>query len=230
MDQLILSAQRRSATGTGAARQYRREGKIPAVVYGQGLQTTPILIDGRQFETLLRQGASQIVDLKVEGVEQDADLAALIKKLDRQPVSREILSIDFQWISMKEEITVSIPVVLTGISPVVENEGAVLDQILFEIEIACIPSKLPQSLEVDISSLDVIGASLHVAALTAPDGVRFLAAEDEAVVTIGRPVSAEDLETRVEGEEDAEVVEEAVADDTEVAAAEESAPEEEAAE
>lgn len=198
MDQLIISAQRRSETGTGAARKFRREGFIPAVVYGYGQEPTALAINARQLQAALRHGASHVVDLQIEGVERVTDLAALIKNLEREPLSREVLSVDFQWVSMKEEINVSVSVTLTGESPAVKNEGGVLDQVMFEVEIACIPSAVPQTLELDISGLVHIGQSLHVSALSAPEGVRLLTDESETVVTIGRPVSAEDLEVRLE--------------------------------
>lgn len=223
MDQLIISAQRRSETGTGAARKYRREGFVPAVVYGYGQESTALAINARQLQAALRHGASHVVDLQIEGMDRLTDLAALIKNLEREPLTREVLSVDFQWVSMKEEINVLVSVTLTGESPAAKNEGGVLDQVMFDIEIACIPSAVPKTLELDISGLLHIGQSLHVSALTAPEGVRLLTDENETVVTIGRPVSAEDLEVR--GDEPEIEVETEMETETEETADEEAAEE-----
>jgi len=199
MEQFVINALRREDIGTSAARRYRREGHTPGVVYGHGQETVNLVLDTRELLVLLRHRGSMVIDLTIAGLEKDKDIAALLKEVQRHPVSRQILNVDFQWISLKEAVTVHAPVVLVGKAPGVEQENGVLEQILFEVSLSCLPIAIPEQIEADISSL-TLGRSLHVSDLQAPEGVTILTPPDEAVVIIARPVTAAELETRVEEE------------------------------
>jgi large subunit ribosomal protein L25 len=200
MEQFTLTARLRETSGTSAARQFRREGLIPAVVYGHGQPVSNIVVSARDFGALLRHhGGGHVIALDVEGQAAVTDLAVLLKEMQRNPVTREILSADFQWVSLKEEVQVRVPVSLVGEAPGVAQEGGSLEQVMFEIEVACLPMTIPNAIEVDVSGL-TMGHSLHVSDLVAPEGVRVLADADQTVVTVARPITAEDLETRVEEE------------------------------
>ena len=200
MEQFTLTARLRETSGTSAARQFRREGLIPAVVYGHGQPVSNIVVSARDFGVLLRHhGGGHVIELNVEGQAAVSDLAVLLKEMQRNPVTREIVSLDFQWVSLKEEVRVRVPVSLIGEAPGVTQEGGALEQVLFEIEVACLPTVIPDAIRVDVSDL-TLGHSLHVSDIVAPEGVRVLAEADQTVVTIGRPITAEDLTTRVEEE------------------------------
>jgi len=210
MEQFAIDARKRENHGTGAARAYRREGLIPGVVYGQGQGTTSILVDARQFQALLRYHGS-LIDLKIEGGEVDSSLAALLRETQRDPVSRQVLSVDLQWVSLNEAVEVGVPVVLTGESPGVARDGGSLEQVMHDITISCLPREIPDSIVVDISALE-IGGTLHVRDIAATAGVTLVSSEDDVVVSISRPIRAEDLEVQVGEEEgEAEVAEEPAA-------------------
>lgn len=201
MEQFALNVRPREAAGTGAARQCRREGFIPGVVYGHGQPASIVAVPARDFGALLRHhGGSHVIDLTIEGQEKPADMGVLLKDMQRDPVTREIVSVDFQWVSMKEAVHLSVPVTLVGEAPGVVEEGGSLDQVLFEIPVSCLPANIPDTITVDISGLRM-GHSLHVSDIVPPEGVEILADPEETVVNIARPISLEDLETRPEEEE-----------------------------
>jgi len=201
MEQFVIDARKRDKQGTGAARAYRREGLIPGVVYGQGQDAMPILVDARQFGALLRHHGS-LINLKIDGGIADSTLAALVKDAQRDPVSREVLSIDLQWVSLNEAVEVAVPLVLVGEAPGVTRDGGSLEQVMHEITISCLPGAIPESIPVDISALE-IGHSLHVRDLVASEGISLVSSEDDVLVTIARPIRAEDLEVHVEEEGEA---------------------------
>jgi large subunit ribosomal protein L25 len=200
MEQFALSVRLREAAGTGTARQCRRDGFIPAVVYGHGQQVSSIAVPAKEFGLLLRHhGGGHVIDLVIEGLDQVTDMAVLLKEMQRDPVTREIVGLDFQWVSMKEVVQVNVPVTLLGEAFGVTQEGGSLEQVLFEISVSCLPGAIPQSLAVDVSELRM-GHSIHVADLTAPEGIEILASPEDTVVNVSRAISAEDLGSRPEEE------------------------------
>ena len=204
MEQFVMDARRREADGTGAARACRREGFVPGVVYGQGQDPISILLETKQLVAFLRHHGS-LINLMIDGSIAVDNLAALLKQTQRHPLTREILSVDLQWVSLIEEVELHVPVLIVGSAPGVARDGGSLDQSMHEIMIACLPGDIPEHLEIDVSEME-IGQSLHVSNMTAPAGVRIVTGADEAVVSVLRPVSKEDLETQVEAPEGAEAV------------------------
>lgn len=203
MEQFALTARLRDEKGTSAARQCRREGFIPGVVYGHGKAPSNIAVAHKEFAVLLRHhGASHVIDLTIEGQVKDADAGVVLKEMQRDPVTREVLSLDFQWISMSEKVEMTVPVTLVGEAPGVKSEGGALEQVMHEILVSCLPGNLPEAITVDISGLS-LGTSLHVSDVQAPEGVEILADAEATIVTIAKPISEADLESRPleEGEE-----------------------------
>jgi len=196
MEQFAIDAQKREGHGRGAARAYRREGLIPGVVYGRGQTPTSIVVDARQFGAFLRHHGN-LIDLKIEGETVPSGMAALLKDTQRDPLSRQVMSLDLQWVSMTEAVDVHVSVELVGEAIGVTRDGGSLDQVMHEIAISCLPGDIPDSLPVDISALEM-GHSIHVRDLTPPPGVTIVAPADDSVVTISRPISAEQLEVHVE--------------------------------
>lgn len=196
MEQFVMEARKRDKHGTGAARAYRREGLVPAVVYGQSKEATSILVEARQLQALLRHHGS-LINLKIDGEAVDAGLGALLKETQRDPISRQVLSVDLQWVSLTEAVEVHVPVTLTGTAPGVARDGGSLDQVMHEILVSCLPGDIPDHIEVDLSNLE-IGHSIHVADLTPPAGVTIMSSAEDVIVTITRPVRAEELEVHLE--------------------------------
>ena len=213
--------------GNGPARALRREGKIPAVLYGP--KTEPILlsVDIKDIEQILKQGTvgQALLNLVIQNGEKITK-AAMIKELQRHPVSGKYLHIDFYEIDMKRKINVMVPVVVKGQSKGVEL-GGILQIVRRELEVFCLPTSIPEAFEVDITELEV-GDSIHVQEIELPDDVELPEDVDFTVITILAPKVEEEV---VEEEELEEEEEEAAEEEgAEGEAAAEGAPSEESKE
>jgi large subunit ribosomal protein L25 len=214
--QIKLTATTRKETGKEVAKKLRREGMLPGVIYGQKTNPIPLTLELKPFLSLLGGGKSEskLINLSVEGNGGPSEKTVMIKELQIDPLTRNYLHVDFFEISMDEEVTLSIPIVLTGDAVGVEM-GGVLQQVRRELEIKCLPSQIPESISVDVGALN-IGDSIHLKDVSLPSGIKVLEDEDLTIVTILAPT--------VEKEPIAEEVEEAEAAE---AGAEEKKPEEE---
>lgn len=234
MEQVVMEAQRREETGKGPARRLRVQGLVPGVAYGRGQDNVVIAVPTDELESALstERGANVLIDLKIEGVATPEGTAAIVKAVQRHPISRKPLSVDLQWVSLTEKVTVQVPVVVEGQAPGVE-EGGVVDQIVHEVDVACLPTAIPDRLVIDITGLE-INDTLHAGDLQVPEGVELLLEPAETVVSIAPPISEEELETRpaeelLEGLVEVPVEEELVLEEGEEVPAEE-VPGEEVAE
>lgn len=194
-----LSATARTGAGKGAARALRREGRVPAIVYGHAREAQSLSVPTRELERLLDSIAagSTVVELNIDGKPS----RTLIREIQRHPFRKQILHIDFQELVAGEKITVSIPLVLTGISEGVRLEGGILEQIMREIEVEVDPSNIPNHIDVDVSNLKV-GHSIHVNELTIPAGVTVLDDPEAAIALV--QVARASVETVAVPEEGAE--------------------------
>jgi large subunit ribosomal protein L25 len=181
MEAPVLQAVRRIHSGKGVARKIRAQGLIPAVFYGAG-ENIPLSLQPKELLKILSAGENTIFQLEIEG-EATADRKALVRALQRDPLKETLLHADLYRISMDVEITVSVPLVLEGISREVSDVGGVVNQLLDEIEIQCLPSLIPHELTVDVAPLGV-GEVLHVRDIQVPQGIQVLAAPDEVVATV----------------------------------------------
>jgi large subunit ribosomal protein L25 len=161
MENATLRARTREATGSRAARRIRREGIIPAVLYGEKNEPQPIQIDEREFRALLSQGLTEntLIALQIDD-EKKTDRLTLIREVQRDPIRGSFRHIDFVHIDLAHEVTVDVPVHLIGDSVGVKM-GGISEQRLHAVEIRCLPTDIPEFFEVDISDLE-IGDSLHV--------------------------------------------------------------------
>jgi large subunit ribosomal protein L25 len=206
LDQIDLKAQIRKATGKGPARVLRREGRIPAVLYGPKTDSMMLSIDFKEFKQIVKKTniGSVLLNLQIQNG-KTLSRPAMIKELQTDPVTGTFVHVDFYEIDMQRKINVSVPVVIRGKSAGVE-EGGLLQIVRREIELFCLPTAIPESIEVDISDL-TIGDSIHVQEITLPAEVELPEEIDFTVVTVlapkveEEPVEEEELE---EGEEAAE--------------------------
>ncbi len=161
MENATLRARTRESTGSRAARRVRREGIIPAVLYGSEDEPQPIQIDEREFKALLSQGLTEntLIALQIDD-EKKTDRLTLIREVQRDPIRGDFRHIDFVHIDLAQEVTVDVPVHLIGDSVGVKM-GGIAEQRLHAIEIRCLPTEIPKFFELDISDLE-IGDSLHV--------------------------------------------------------------------
>ncbi|MFT5442829.1 MAG: large subunit ribosomal protein L25 [Myxococcota bacterium] len=165
-----LSVEIRTETGKGAARRLRAVGRAPAVLYGHGKAPVSLTVNSKELDVLLRSshaGMNTLIDL--DGASEVKGRVVLVKDIQRHPVARTLVHVDFFEIDTSEKIHVSVPIRLIG-SPVGVKLGGILEHTMREIDLACLPTAIPDSLDIDIADLD-IGESLHVSDLTFPDGV-----------------------------------------------------------
>jgi len=216
-----LVAELRDATGKGVARKLRAAGLIPAVVYGKGAETKAISVDPSALQRLLQSGGAGIntlIDLSVDGTTR----TVLVKELQRDPVRGRPLHTDFYLVDLDQKVEVSVPIRLVGRPPGVEL-GGILDHPLREIELECLPRAIPESVDVDVSELDV-GQSVHVRDLELPEGSTVRTDVNLAVASVIAPVAVEEpvVEELEEGEEALAEGEEGEAESAESAETEES--------
>ena len=197
-----LAVEVREGTGKGPARRLRASGRVPAVCYGRGAKSLGISLDPLALDQLLKgstAGMNTLIALQVEGGGEYHGKPMLVKELQRNPVSREILHADLYAVNLQEAIQVSVPIHLEG-SPEGVKMGGILDQTLREVELECMPQAIPEELRLDVSEL-LVGQSLHVRDLSIPEGATLLSDLDLSVVTVATPaVEEEPVAEAVEGE------------------------------
>lgn len=184
MATVSLNADARDAKGKGAARTLRSHGQIPAVIYGHGRDPQALALNARDLDKMLShiQAESTVIEVTVGG----HIAKTLIREIQRHPIKRQILHVDFQALVAGEKVTVSIPIVLQGIPEGVRLEGGVLDQTLREIEIEVDPSSIPDHVEYDVTNM-VIGDSVHISDLKVPEGVEVLDDPETSVAVLAAP-------------------------------------------
>ena len=198
-DSITLTAAPRSTTGKGAARSLRRDGKIPAVIYGHGSPTRSLTIEQSEMDRVLQQigTSSAIIDITIE---KDT-VRALIREIQRHPTKKSIAHIDFLEVHAGEKLTLDVKLELTGIPDGVRNAGGVLEQFLREITIEVLPRHIPDHVELDVTELRV-GQSLHVSDLTIPDAKILLDTETTVCTVVPPRVEEEPVAEEEVGEEE----------------------------
>jgi large subunit ribosomal protein L25 len=207
MAQLELKAEKRTVTGK-KVRQLRREGAIPAVVYGHKTKPLPLQLETRALDRVLTQaGMTQLISLRVGRAKP---VMALPREVQRDPITRQLLHVDFYQVIMTEKITTTVPLVLVGETPAVSKAGGVLIQGLDEVEIECLPGDLIEHIEVDLSKLENVDDTLYVKDLQVPSTVHIMTDSEEMVsrvIPVRRPVEEEEVEEAAAAAEKAEEVE-----------------------
>jgi large subunit ribosomal protein L25 len=197
MAQPVLTARERQDTGKGAARKLRKEGQIPAVFYGPGLEPQKLAVSYSDFERIVQgtAGENVIISLEVESHGKNAAKSVMLKELQSDPVHERYLHADFYEISMDKEITVNVAIQLKG-TPVGVTNGGILENVRREISVSCLPDKLTSTIEVDISEMN-IGDALHIEDIQLPEGMTALEEGHLTVAVLAAPA----MEKEEEGEE-----------------------------
>lgn len=205
MELIKLNTKTRTTMGNGPARALRREGQIPAILYGPQTEATMLAVDGHEMELALKksQGSQLFLELTIDG-DTSASHPAMVKELQTHPVSRALLHVDFYKISMDRKIRVNVPVVTVGKSAGVEL-GGILQLVRRELEIMCLPGQIPDAIEIDITDLE-IGGSIHINDIKLSDDIEFMEEGNYTVVTVLSP-TIEEVEEEAEGEEGEEAEE-----------------------
>lgn len=217
---IVLNVVNRGETGKKATKAQRRAGQIPCVIYGRALDNRHVALNASEWRSVGGMDVN-LVELKADDGETTN---ALIKEIQHDYLSDTTLHIDFQEIRMDEKLTTSVPVRVRG-AAVGVNKGGILEQVLHELEVTCLPMDLPEELEVEVSELE-IGDGVHVGELVLPDGVSTTEAPDHMVVHVIEQAEEEEEKEVLEGEEGVEGEEGAEGEEGEAAASEESKSEE----
>ena len=207
MNDFEVVAQPRDALGTGASRRLRREGRVPGVLYGGGRDAVAISMEenriSRQFAN--EAFAAHVLTVKSGGEESQA----VLKSVQRDPVTNRLSHMDFQRISAQSELHMNVPLhfmneeICKG-----KKSGGIITHLLVEVEVGCLPKDLPEYLEVDMAERDV-GEAVHLSELVLPEGVRLMALahnpeHDQPVVSVQHPQKLEAVGEEAAGEEGAE--------------------------
>jgi len=178
MEKVVLKATKREALGRQVG-ALRRAGKLPAVLYGHGVKSTPIMLDAHEATLRLSHlTSSSLVMVDLDGTEYPA----LVREKQKDYIKNRLLHLDFQVISMTEKITTKVGIELTGTAPAVKAFNAVIITVLNELEVECMPQDLPARVVLDISGLAEIGAGIHVRDVVISDQVKILDDPAEMIV------------------------------------------------
>jgi large subunit ribosomal protein L25 len=197
MAEITLPAASGRITGTRPSKRLRAEGRVPATVYGLGSEAVSVSVDWRKLRGALTTdaGLNALINLEVDG---HASELTIVKDLQRHPIRRDVLHVDFLRVSRDVAIEVDVPIVLSGEAEEVTRNDGVVDHLLFQLTIRAKPGSIPNELSVDISAL-TINEAIRVGDLSLPPGVETDADPEEPIV-IGQPPRVEEPEV-VEGEE-----------------------------
>jgi len=203
----VLKAKKREGTGKGVARKLRQDGRVPAVLYGRELEAVHLSVDAHEAELLFRAISvdNTIVSLQVEGEKQPFE--TLVREIQMHPWRASMLHVDFLRIQAGVEVDLDVPVHLEGVPAGVRLSGGVLEQIIHELPVRCIPSKIPDSFVLDVTALDLNDA-LHVSDIPLEEGIEIRSPGDQTICMVAVPRVAEEgaeegeaAEPRLVGEE-----------------------------
>ena len=173
MNEFEVTAEVRAEMGKGATRRLRRRGLVPAILYGAGKGNQPLQLDADSIRKRLENEAffSHIITVKVDG----SDTRAVVKSLDRDPVTDRVTHLDFLRISSTQEITMNVPLhFLNEDDAPGAREGGVISHLMLDVEVSCLPKDLPEYIEIDLGQLE-IGMTVHLSEVVLPDGISLTA-------------------------------------------------------
>jgi large subunit ribosomal protein L25 len=200
METIQLESKDRSTIGKGSARKLRSMGRLPAILYGPKTSSIMLSLDYKQFDKILGEKSAEniIFDLKIDSLGKTHSKKVMIKEIQKDPVTRDRLHVDFYEISMGKELEVSIPIYLVN-EPVGVTQGGILEHIRRELRISCMPKNLVDKIDIDVSNLDV-GQSLHIEDVSFPPGLNSLEDGDLTIATVVAPSIEEEVGEEVEEE------------------------------
>lgn len=217
MQQIALKAELRES-GKGSAHRVRAEGYVPAIVYGKNTSNVSLKVNGRELNRVLHTGAGRNNLFRIE-VGSEEPRTCIIKEVQKNPISGQVIHIDLFQISLKDRITTSVAIILHG-EDAIEKVGGILQHGMRELEIECLPTDIPDHISVDVSQLH-IGQHISAGEIKLPEGVDLINEPEEVVVAIVAPKRAEAEETEtaeaVPGAAEPELVKKKAAEEEEKA-------------
>ncbi|MGD2294246.1 MAG: 50S ribosomal protein L25 [Candidatus Aminicenantes bacterium] len=198
---VLIKGEKRESFGKNVSRRIRRDGRVPAILYGPDMDNIALVLDKKDIFSILKSetGENTLFKLSFDSEKRDA----MIKDLQTDPVTDELLHVDLIQIAMDKAVRVAVPIELVGESVGVKTEGGFVDFSTREIEVECLPKAIPEQIEVDISNLH-LHQSFKVEELQPPEGTEITSDPDTVIVLIQAPTREEEIE--VEAEEEEEVI------------------------
>lgn len=205
MEEIFLEAELREEKGSAKARELRNKGYLPSVVYSHGKDALSIKFSKSALLKLVHQHhlESVIIKLKIKDDKKAKERPCLVKEIQYDPVSEDIMHLDFNEISLTEAIKVNVSIEVKGEAIGVKQEGGSLEHILWEVEVECLPTNIPKNIEIDVSALKM-GEAIHVKDIVFPAGVKPLNDPEAIVLHVAAPMKEEVPGEAVEGETKAE--------------------------
>lgn len=195
----MIRAEMREVFGKNASRRLRKEGKLPAVLYGKNIQNVSLILDKKDIFAVLKSETGENTIFKVSFNSKKKN--AMIKELQKDPVTDEVLHADLILIAMDEIVNITVPLVLIGEAVGVKAEGGFVDFVNREVEVECLPKDIPENIEIDISNLHLY-QSVKVDELSPPEGVTITTDGQSVTVLIEAPSKEEEVEEVEEVEEE----------------------------
>lgn len=196
MKEVTLAATARAKTGKGAARQSRMAGNIPGVVYGPEIDPYSVEVNERDLRAAVKEAStSAIFDLSIDG----SVTKVVIRDIQRDPVTSKVTHLDFHAISMNRPLHITVPIHFIGTAIGVKSDSGILQTIIRELNISCLPKDIPDSVDIDVSEL-AVGDSIHVSELEVPNA-KILTEGRRTVVVVAAPTVVTETVSTAEGEE-----------------------------
>ncbi|MEK7868199.1 MAG: 50S ribosomal protein L25 [Candidatus Omnitrophota bacterium] len=202
MDFVELKANLREEKGKELNKKLRNAGMVPGVVYRKGEETLSLKIDSKSLSKVLRTEAGEnvIIKLFVEGDKKKKERIVVIKEIQKDPVKDVLVHLDLNEISLTETLKVKVPIISKGEAAGVKQEGGVLQHVMWEVEVECLPTNIPDKIEVDITNLK-IGETLSIKDILLPEGVKILGDPESIVFSVEHVKTVEEaVAAPVEGE------------------------------
>ncbi len=202
MEEIILNAELRQEIGRIKAKNLREKGFMPSVIYGEGKKALPIKVVTSELIKLVHKHRLEnaLINLKINNDKDKKARVCLIKEIQYDPVHGDVVHVDFNEISLNKAIKINIPVAAKGQAIGVKQDGGSLEHILWEIEVECLPTAIPEEIAVDVSLLK-IGNAIHIKDINFPPGVKVLNDSEAVVLHVAAPMKEEVPVEAVEGEE-----------------------------
>jgi large subunit ribosomal protein L25 len=189
MKELTLAAEKREAATKGTVKSMRRQGRVPGIVYGDKESPIALSVDEKALQQVIHseRGRNALISLQVSNTTHPV----LVKELQRNPITRSIIHVDFHRVSLKKKVEAAVPVHVKGEAPGVKLGGGVLEHVLREVTLRCLPTEIPASLDADVSALQ-IGQAIRTKDLVLPSGVELVGDPEGIIINIVAPTILEE--------------------------------------
>jgi large subunit ribosomal protein L25 len=187
--EISLAASVREGLGKQKVVKLRQQGEIPAVLYGDGKENEHLTLNAHELQMVfLKGGSSKLINLKIKNGKKEEEQHVLVKDFQKNPLKGNVIHVDFLRVAMNHMVTVKTPVHLKN-EEKRNHDGAILEMVLRELEVSCLPSNIPDRIFVDVRTL-AMGSGIHVKDLELPEGIKVLNSPEEAIVMAIAPTAA----------------------------------------